>query len=74
MGIKQEIEQAAIAATKCPSCKAEPGQLCHYIGHGGGLCRIRKVKTHQRRLSTYVAGNIRERVNRSSTSEEGISK
>jgi len=26
MSIKQEIEQAAIATTKCPSCGAEPHQ------------------------------------------------
>lgn len=59
-GIKQEIEQAAIMNTTCPSCKAKPGELCHYIGHGGGLCRIKKVPTHQRRLSTYVSSDLRE--------------
>lgn len=54
-GIKAEIEAAAIATITCPSCKAKPSELCHYIGHGGGLCRIRKVKTHQRRLSAFIS-------------------
>lgn len=58
--IKHEIESAAIAAIKCPSCKAEPLHPCHFIGHGGGLCRIRKVKTHQRRLSAFMSsGNVK---------------
>lgn len=60
MGIKQEITQAAIMSITCPSCKAKPGELCHRIGHGGGLNRIRKVPTHQRRLSTYVSSDLRE--------------
>lgn len=62
MGIKQEIEASAVAAIKCPSCGAEPGKSCHFIGHGGGLCRTRKVKTHQRRLSAFVAGHMTEKV------------
>ena len=59
--IKKEIEAMAVSSVACPSCKAAPGELCHYIGHGGGLCRIRKVKTHQRRLSTFVAENMKSR-------------
>lgn len=55
MTIKKEIEAAAIEHIKCPSCKAEPGALCHRIGHGGGLNRIRKVKVHQRRLSAFIS-------------------
>lgn len=59
--IKKEIEAMAVSSVACPSCKAAPGELCHYIGHGGGLCRIRKVKTHQRRLSKFVAENMKSR-------------
>ena len=58
MNVKQEIEWAAISAIQCPSCKAEVGKPCHYIGHGGGLCRTRKVKTHQRRLSKFMAEKV----------------
>lgn len=61
MSVKKEIELAAVAAVKCPSCGAEPGAWCHFIGSGGGLARVTKVPTHQRRLSAYVAGNIREK-------------
>lgn len=62
MSAKKEIEAAAIAMVKCPSCGAEPGKPCHYIGHGGGLCRTTKVPTHQRRMSTFVAENLREKI------------
>lgn len=62
MGIKQAIEAAAIVMVKCPSCGAAPNEKCHYIGSGGGLARVTKVKTHQRRLSTYVANHMVEKV------------
>ena len=54
MSIKDEIKCAAVAAIECPSCGAKPGKPCHYIGHGGGLCRTRLVPTHQRRLSRFI--------------------
>lgn len=62
MSIKKEVEAAAVAAITCPSCGAEPGKPCHYIGLGGGLARVRKVKTHQRRLSYFVSHNVREKL------------
>lgn len=58
MSVKDEIEQAAIATIRCPSCKSDPGNPCHYIGHGAGLGSIRKVKTHQRRLSKFMAEKV----------------
>lgn len=59
MTVKQEIEAAAVAIVKCPSCGAAPNERCHYIGSGGGLARITKVKTHQRRLSKFIAENMK---------------
>lgn len=59
MTLKQEIEVGAIAAIRCPSCGAMPGQLCYSTKAVGGLGRLQKKPTHQRRLSTFVAQNIK---------------
>lgn len=65
MSAKKEIEAMAIATVKCPSCDAEPDQPCHYVGRylsGEPAFPNSKVKTHQRRLGKFVAGNIREKI------------
>lgn len=60
MSVKQEIEAAAVAMIKCPSCSAEPGRGCrNTVANDKG--RHAPVKTHQRRLSTFVATNMKEK-------------
>lgn len=61
MNVKKEIEQAAIITLQCPSCGAEPGKNCYKVG-AGSLGKLYKVKTHQRRLSAFVAGHIKEKL------------
>jgi len=61
MGVKQEMEAAAIAGIKCPSCDAEPGAKCHYTGRhldGSPAFPNSVVKTHQRRMSAFVATRV----------------
>lgn len=63
MEIKQEIEQAAIMSIRCPSCGAEPGHYCRKNVKRGDPCDYKPTcPTHQRRLSTYVVGNISETI------------
>lgn len=58
--IKKEIEAAAVAAITCPSCGARPGDRCMVIRSNPPFKMNSPCRTHQRRLSSYVAGNIRE--------------
>lgn len=61
MNIKKEIDQAAVAAIKCPSCGAEPTRRCrNSVANDRGEHKY--VPTHQRRLSTYVGANIHETI------------
>lgn len=65
MSVKKEIEAAAVATIKCPSCSAEPGKSCHYAGkylNGEPAFPNSKVPTHQRRLSTFVASSVKEKL------------
>jgi len=51
---KKEIEAAAIAMIRCPSCGAAPGKNCRTKGV------TTKGRTHQRRLSKFVAEYMKE--------------
>ncbi len=70
---KKEIEAMAVASIVCPSCKAVAGGYCHYVGYDdyvgsdGRLVPLRKVKTHQRRLSKFVAEHLSERIKETPT-------
>lgn len=48
--IKKEVESAAVAAIKCPSCDVEAGYRCRKRDGSNAL-------THQRRLSAFISSD-----------------
>lgn len=56
MNIKQELKTAATAAIKCPSCGEAAGRRCrNTVANNRGVHVF--VKTHQRRLSAFIASS-----------------
>ncbi len=58
--LKKEIEAAAVAAIKCPTCKRDAGLGCMTIRAEGHLGFQFPTTTHKRRLSKYVSENVGE--------------
>ncbi len=61
MTLKKEIEAMAVKTIRCPSCGADPDKPCRKrVALSPYAWHYSRCPTHQRRLSAFVAQNIRE--------------